>query len=123
MILLDTSAVIELLDSTAQGIKVAEHMREEAGAISVITVNELLLAINQASRNQVFDFMKRTHILTFDKKTAVRSADLELDLIRKGKQLSKADAFIAATALENSIPLLSCDADFERIPNLKLIKI
>lgn len=57
--------------------------------------------------------------LVFDD-IATAAATLVRSTAKRGKQLGAMDAIIAATALENGLILATRDADFDRIPGLKV---
>ncbi|MBN1386033.1 type II toxin-antitoxin system VapC family toxin [Candidatus Woesearchaeota archaeon] len=121
MILLDTSAVIELLAGTEKGAAIRDHLESKAFAVSSITVNELLVCIKQ--KELIKGFINSVEVLPFDKETAIKSADLEASLYMKGKPTGKLDIFLAATCINHKIPIMTCDRHFSRIKDLDVILI
>ncbi len=57
--------------------------------------------------------------ITIDKLIAEQSAQLRVELRKKGWQLDAVDAMIAVVALQNDLTLLTTDKDFRAIPELR----
>lgn len=121
MIVLDISSVIDLLDGTAKGEKIKDFLLNEVAAVSSITVNELLVGKLKRNLQITRNFLSSCNIISFDKRIALKSAEIENDLWSKGKMIGKLDIFIASTALVHELPLLTCDNDFKKISGLKII--
>ncbi len=61
-------------------------------------------------------------LIEADKNIADKWAAVRYESVRTGKQISSSDAWIAATALAYSIPLITNNhKDFKNIASLKLI--
>lgn len=123
MIVVDTSAIIELINGSEKGEKIKELLEKEPAAISSITVNEILIGCKKKERSILYNFFKSLHILPFDSEAAFRSVEIEEYLNKKGKTIGKLDIFIAATCLINSLPILTLDKDFKNIDDLNVILI
>ena len=91
---------------------------DETPNISVITKIEALSwhsAIIQEEAN-VKSFVNYSNIITL--------SDMIVDeciVIRRNVKMKTPDAIIAATAIVNNFTLLTSDADFNRIPNLRIL--
>lgn len=118
MILPDTSCVIELLAGTKIGEKISEKLKTRVAAVSAITVNEIFVGVKDKDRSKVIDFFSDCDVFSYDFKTAQRSALIERDLDKKGKPIGKLDTFIAATALENGVPIMTLDNHFKKVKDL-----
>jgi len=69
--------------------------------------------------NDVLPFVKA---LPIDQRIAERAARLHADLIAAGKDIGVKDAFIGATRVVNSMPILTRNVrHFRRIPELRVI--
>lgn len=121
MIVLDTSSVIDLLEGTSKGEKIKDLIMNDVVAISSITVNELLVGKLKRNLQITKNFISSCNILSFDKRIAFKSAEIENDLWSKGKMIGKLDIFIASTALAHELPLLTGDNDFKKISGLKIV--
>ena len=60
----------------------------------------------------------RIEVLCCDQETAVRYAELKLQLKKQGTPIPLNDVWIAALALQHHATLFTRDSDFERIPQL-----
>jgi tRNA(fMet)-specific endonuclease VapC len=60
----------------------------------------------------------RVAVLACDEETAIRYAELKLQLKRQGTPIPINDVWIAALVLQHQATLFTRDADFERIPQL-----
>ena len=123
MIVLDSSAVIELLIGTAMGGKVQEILDTEIAAVSPVTINEVLIGAQGKQMDVALDFFRTAQVIPFDAEAAYVSVDIERVLRKKGKVLSKQDVFIAASCLVHQLPLLTFDKDFRNVEKLELISI
>ncbi len=123
MIVLDTSALIELVTGTDKGSIIQEYLTEESGAISSLTVHEMLAGANNKRIAFLKSFFETLQIIPYGLKEAYISSDLEKQLAKKGKMINKLDILIAATCLVHEIPLITLDNDFTHVSNLKLILV
>ncbi len=123
MLILDTSAVIELLNGTDKGKKVVEFVKDKPLAITSFTVYELLLGMREDEKEVTENFIKSVNILDFDLESSRKSAIIEKRLKKKGTPINKVDVFISAICSLKSSILISGDKDFSKIEeiNLKLI--
>lgn len=120
MIVLDTSAIIELIDGTEKGKSVQKHIADEAVGISAVTVNELLIGARGEERIVIGDFVRSVHILPFDADAAYQSIQIEEVLKQKGRMIGKLDIFIAAICMVHKLPLLTTDKDFATVAELSV---
>jgi len=121
MIVLDTSAIIDLLDGNEQGRKIAEVLGTETAAASAITIHELLCGGHKT--HALMNFIHSLEVLPFDCDTAIKSAEVQELLMSRGQMIGKLDILIAASSIIHHVPLLTTDNDFSKIPHLKLIFI
>ena len=122
MMVLDTSAVIELLKGTEKGKEIQIMLAHSTALVTSITVNEALVG-EKDNREQVINFLKEINILPFDGDAAWRSVELEEKLYTKGKPLSKLDLYIASICLVNNLLLVSTDKGFQSVEGLKLLLV
>ena len=121
MLLLDTSALIDLEHELAHGTVgpvrtfLGRH-RGEALACSTVTVGELASGADEES---IRFFLRRLRKIPLDEGIAYRAGQLDQRLARSGTRLGENDNLIAATALRYSATLLHVDGDFQRVPRLK----
>ena len=122
MMVLDTSAVIELLKGTEKGKEIQIMLAHSTALVTSITVNEALVG-EKDNREQVINFLKEINILPFDGDAAWRSVELEEKLSIKGKPLSKLDLYIASICLVNNVLLVSTGKGFQSVEGLKLLLV
>lgn len=121
MIVLDSSAVIELLKGTEKGKKIRENINNEAIAITTITLYEVLIGVPARHNAIIREFLKTFEILPFDEDAGYKSIVIEEQLTKRGKLIGKLDIFIASICLVHDLKLLTADNDFKNIEELKSI--
>ncbi len=58
-------------------------------------------------------------VYAIDEDDALKAAELQIQLRRRGWQLGSVDALIAVIAVRNNLTLLTTDGDFNAVPDLK----
>lgn len=113
MNLLDTDILVELL----------RERRHEVGAISVITLIEVLRGLEARKRPKVKELLEETfNLLDLDNEVIETYCNLYQKLKEEGTPIPDADLLIAATAMSHNMALKTKDEHFERLkkPGLKL---
>ena len=106
MRLLDTDAIIDQL-------RTKEH---RPGAISVITLIEVLRGTSQEKRTTVKELLEESYpTLNLDNPSILTYCDLYAKLKEEGRTLPDADLLIASAAISRGIPLETRDAHFQRL--------
>ncbi len=103
MIVLDSSAIIELLRGTEKGKKIREFIENEAVAATTISLNEVLIGIPPRHRMMGNQFFRTFQILPFDEDASYKSIKIEEELSKKGKLIGKLDIFIASICLAHDV--------------------
>ena len=119
IIILDTSAVIEILKSTEKASKMTEEFFNEDIGISTFTIYELLWA-RMHDLDIVERIAKRFKVFDFGKEQSIASAKIRSELSRKGSPINEVDIFIASTTMAEKAVLVTCDKDFEKITGLNV---
>lgn len=93
---------------------------------STITRFELLRGMkvrNASAQLKFFDlFCGQNEIIELNDKIIVRAADIYADLYKRGLLILDADILIAATALENNLPIVTNnESHFNRIKGLQVL--
>jgi predicted nucleic acid-binding protein len=116
-ILLDTNIIIYALEEKEA---VLNFLNDKIIAVSFCTEIELLgwKNITATDKNEIDLFLSKSIILEYDLSLKRRTIHL-----KSTYRLKLADAFIAATALEFDIPLVSADKVFEKVKELNFIKL
>lgn len=124
-IMLDTSAYAAFL----RGHERAVHVIRTATAIllPVIVLGELRAGFeigSQQQKNQdelaAFLRSRRVAIVPITEATTVRYATIYAFLRANGQPIPTNDLWIAAAAMEHSVPLLTADSHFQYVPHILL---
>lgn len=113
--LLDTNAILYLIKGDK---KVFQLIDQKFVAINFIVEIELLGWKNMTAELQaiILDLIKDVHYFDYSHRVKQRTIAL-----RQKYSFKLADAFIAATALEFDLTLVSADTIFSKIDDLRLI--
>jgi len=118
MHVLDSSAMIDVLNETARGVRVMNKLQNPLVITTAITMHELLR--QQSFLKPLFDRIK---VLSYDASAAASGAKLENKLNAQGKPLQLADLLIASVCLSHGATLVTTDKDFLRVPGLKIVYV
>jgi tRNA(fMet)-specific endonuclease VapC len=120
----DTNAVI----AYREGVPEVCALMEGADRIllPVIVLGELLYGAANSARPQeneqaVRKFLAQSVLTPIDESVAARYAAVRLGLKKIGRPIPENDVWVAAICLEFDVILLSQDAHFEHIPDLRVI--
>ena len=121
MRLVDTSAWIEWLIASPVGIGLTQELPEREQWV-VPTIVQLELSkwltreIGEDKADQVIAFTQTCIVVDLDTPIALSAAEL-----CARHKLATADAIVYATALARGADLLTCDKDFEKLPNTRYV--
>ncbi len=120
---LDTSAYSQMRRGNQAILDVVQ--RSETIALSAIVLGELhsgFRAGNRSAENiaNLTQFLSKpsVRVLNVTEETALRYAEIEVYLRKKGRPIPRNDVWIAAVALEHGLQLVTLDAHFREIPLL-----
>ena len=124
-VLLDTSAYSALNRGHQPILDVLR--RSETVAVSAVVLGELYSGFRAGIRwaentAQLAQFLSKpsVRVLNVTEETALRYAEVDVYLRRKGRPIPRNDVWIAAVALEHGLQLLTLDIHFREIPLLLL---
>ena len=122
-VLLDTSAYAALLRGHQLVLEVLR--RAEIVAVPAVVLGELhsgFRAGNRWAENtaQLAQFLSKpsVRVLNVTEETALRYAEVDVYLRKKGRPIPRNDVWIAAVALEHGLQLLTLDDRFREVPLL-----
>ena len=99
-------------------------------AVSVVTVAELRLGVllagdveSRAARLATLHVAETLEPLPVDDRVAAAWARLVATLKAVGKRMPINDSWIAATALAHDLAVLTQDADFDVVPDLRVVRV
>jgi tRNA(fMet)-specific endonuclease VapC len=126
--LVDTDYVADFLKGYQSATTILERLIVEGIGISIITFAEVYEGIyygqNRAVHEQGFHrFVSTAPVVPLTRSVARQFARIRGDLRAKGFLIPDPDLYIAATAIQHHLTLVTRNLkDFERIPRLRLYK-
>jgi len=121
MIIVDTDVLIEIFDKKSLKGESALEQIEQSGehiAITSVSLHEILYGIYKYGKHRISE-VEKLETIEYTRDDAILSAKLELDAEKKGCQLSRTDAMIAAIALNKKATLFTFNKKhFQVIPKL-----
>ena len=122
-VLLDTSAYSALQRGHRPILDMLR--RSETVAVSAVVLGELYSGFRAGNRwaenmAQLARFLSKpsVRVLNVTEETALRYAEVDVYLRKKGRPIPRNDVWIAAVALEHGLQLLTLDIHFREIPLL-----
>ena len=122
-VLLDTSAYSALQRGRQPILDVMR--RSETVSVSAVVLGELYSGFRAGNRwaestRQLAQFLSKpsVRVLNVTEETALRYAEVDVHLRRKGRPIPRNDVWVAAVALEHGLQLLTLDVHFREIPLL-----
>ena len=115
---IDTSAWIEWLTDSELGKKLGKQFPDKPQCI-VPTIVQLELSkwllreVGEAKADQVIAYTQKCAVVPLDTRIALLAAELHRE-----HRLATADAIVYATARHHGAELLTCDAHFEKLPDV-----
>jgi len=122
MRLVDTSAFIEWLTGSSTGESVVPHLpRREEWLVPTIVQLELSKWLTREAgedkADQVIAFTQMCVVADLNTETALSAAE-----ISRTHKLATADAIVYATARAHAADILTCDAHFDGLEGVKLVR-
>ncbi len=121
MIVLDSSALIELINGSEKGKRVQDIINKEVVGITTLTVHEVGVGIPENKYTQFREFLSRFVILPFDEAASIESVRIEKHLTKSGGMIGRFDILIAAICFVQHSIIYSFDADFKKVHGLQVI--
>lgn len=121
--LLDTNMVIEVFDGNKTIADKIHQLKEFY--ISSIVLGELYIGVNRVTNKtrhlkKLNDFLSLCTVLNIDSITAKHYGLIVANLYKKGKPLPVNDIWIAASAIQHKLTLVTRDKHFNEIDGLNI---
>ena len=125
-VVVDTSAVISLFRGQESAVECFDLAQEIWLPVTVL--GELYCGLRKCNnpekeRLRISEFHAQSLIVNNDEGTAIRYADVYVNLEKQGVMIPINDIWIAAFAIRHELPLLAKDSHFSRIAGLDLINL
>ena len=122
-VVVDTSAVISLFRGQENAFDLAQEIW-----LPLTVLGELYCGLRKCNnpekeRLRISEFHAQSLIVNNDEGTAIRYADVYVNLEKQGVMIPINDIWIAAFAIRHELPLLAKDSHFSRIAGLDLISL
>ena len=122
MILIDSSAWLEILSKGALSHEINKYMRESKSIIVPTVVifevyRKIAKAISQDEGLAVVALISTHEVVDISREVALTAADLSIQY-----GLGMADSLVLAVAQEYNAVLLTLDYDFHKIPGTKVLR-
>ena len=122
MRVVDTSAWIEWLVAGRLASRLEkEFPKREKCVVPTIVQLELskwlMREVGEDRTDQLIAHTQMCVVVALDTRIALKAADLH-----RAYKLATADAIVYATALDQGADLLTCDAHFAKLPNVKFVR-
>jgi predicted nucleic acid-binding protein len=127
-VLVDTNVISFLFKKDSRGNLYKPHLKSKLGAVAAQTYAELEVLPLQNNwslkrHNELRNYLsEKFTFIEISKDISLKWAQIRVEMRRLGKPIDTADAWIAATALVFSVPLVTHNyKDFKNIAGLKII--
>lgn len=125
-VVVDTSAIISLFRGQENAVECFNLAQEIWLPVTVL--GELYCGLRKCDnpekeRMRISEFHAQSLIVNNDEGTAIRYAEVYVNLEENGVMIPINDIWIAAFAIRHELPLLAKDAHFSRITGLNLISL
>ena len=122
---LDTNIVIRLFKNDPIVAKMLAGL--SALYLPVPVIAELIFTARNSSRSgenlkKYNEFIDACNILNITRETADHYSFIRLELKQKGRPIPENDIWIAAICIEQNLPLVTGDAHFDNIDDLKIVR-
>ena len=122
---LDTNIVIRLFKNDPIVSKMLAALSTLYLPVPVIA--ELIFTARNSSRSaenlkKYNEFIDACNILNITRETTDHYSSIRLELKQKGRPIPENDIWIAAICIEQNLPLVTGDAHFDNIDDLKIVR-
>lgn len=124
-VVLDTSALIELLGNTARGKKVEQKIGARMISLPTMVVSEACALAAKRGENAELLLrllLSEMYVVHLDSAVAYNASQLYVLARKKRTKFSLTDAIVVMTADSIKAPVLTCDNDFAGMKNVTVIQ-
>ncbi len=117
MLVLDTSAMIEVTKDSERGRRITEFVGELPLATTPFCVYEALY--HEKGTEKIREMVEKMTMLDYNKESAYATIEIEKELRKAGKMINLVDVFIAAICVNSGLAIVTCDEGFRNVKKLK----
>ena len=118
-LILDSSAMLHILQGTGKGQKIAAVIAKQEWLTSIICYCEVLNNVNLDKQAKAEAFLSKILIFPLTLAEGRLAKQFQDECRKTGRQVPTLDCLIAATAANNNATVITTDADFLRIDGIK----
>jgi predicted nucleic acid-binding protein len=118
--ILDSTFLIDVLRKRDPAPQLLMDLEKEG--ISTTAVSAMELWQHAGQQRAVQELLQSIVVLPFDEKAAKIAGELRQHMAAKGASIATQDGMIAAICLSTGETLVTRDADFAKIPGLRVLK-
>ena len=123
MYLIDTSALIEMMDATEKGASLLLEIGENPVLISAVTRYEYLSYFTGKSLEEEKRILRNLPVIDFTSDCADVAVEIHNTLKAQGNIIKQSDIMIASTCKKNNLILVTLDEHFSRVPGLSIKRL
>ncbi|HLC19676.1 MAG TPA: type II toxin-antitoxin system VapC family toxin [Candidatus Nanoarchaeia archaeon] len=124
MYILDSSALIEVLEEHPKAEKIMELVGDAELVTTSLCVHEVLAgALSKKDRFVLEGVFSSMRILDHTMRAARVGATIQQELAESGTMINKFDVLIAAICKVNNGELVTLDRDFSKIKNFRVVVV
>ena len=120
MLLLDTSAIIELLNGTQVGSVIKQEIKDKELVTTVVNKYEVMVGTRQDEKEKSEMFFEQINNLPLTVKDIGHCVNLNKSLAARGNMINEADIFIAGICQKLDATIVTLDRDFLKVPRLRV---
>lgn len=120
MLLLDISAIIEILNGTETGIAIKQEIENQEIATTVVNKYEVMIGMKPQEKEKSELFFQKINNIPLTVKEINRCINLNRTLAATGNMINESDIFIAGICQELDATVITLDRDFLRVPQLRV---
>lgn len=124
-IVLDTSAVLEIIQGTPRGKQAERLIGDRTITLPTIVIAEACAVAQRSDKDAKSLFrllLSEAHVVHLSSKTAYNAAILYALAKQKKPKFSLADAIVVMTGDELSVTVITCDNDFAGMKNVTVVR-
>src|SRR3989344_6556781 len=119
MYLLDSSAIIEILQGTDKSKEIHKIIYGNTVKTTSFSLHEIAAGEDETTIDTILNFFNNIDVLPFDINSAIISFSIEKKLRKEGKLINKIDMLIAGICQQHNLTIITLDKDFDKIKSIK----